>query len=448
MIDLELNDPAFASVLAQAIGRPLPFTAAECQELTGPLFLQHATSLADLRHCPNLRHLELFACDAADLQPVAALKQLETLRVRCSAVEDMAPLTGCEQLTKLEVSFTFVQELSPLLSLPRLRRGVFLGNPWTAENYHSQRPKLLRRENGKELLLEFSGENEWQLARKLWERGMRLAFAGLDGTRRVLVRPGVPHYTQAACDFIRDEEFTAEALLFELKQRPEPAVLMDALFNNALTEEERNNPGRTFDFGSHRTLGHAAEARQWVERAGLAAERQATLMRFIGRFPTMTFYREDDTVVQGIEAMTSAGLPGWFGEWRKTLAGVMPNHRALVEFDAGTVKQLGGDFRFELNQFRVHWDGRERFAQAGERIVPFTIATSPDAQSLLAVNLADERDEHIYTYNVESLNESFYREGGRTLSDALRVVFTSYADLFDHVSIVTLPGGDVRKQAA
>lgn len=442
---LELDDPVFDLAMAEATAHEPPYMAEEMEGFSGPLRVQHATSLTDLRHCPNLRHLELFACGAADLRPVATLKQLETLRVRCSAVENIAPLASCEQLTELEVSFTLVQELAPLLSLPRLRRGVFLGNPWTAESYHHWRPKLLRRNNGIELLLEFSAESEWQLARKLWERGLRLAFSGLDGTRRVLVRPGVPTYTRAACDFIRDEEFTAEALLFELKQRPEPAVLLEALFKNGLTEAERNNPDRTFDFGSHRTLGHAAEARQWVEGATLAADQQAALMRFIARFPAMTFYREDDSVVQGIEARSGVRLPAWFADGRKTLAGVMPNRRVWVEFDAETVQQLGGDFRFELNQFGVHWDGRERFAQAGERIVPFTIATSPDAQSLLALNLADERDENIYVYSVESLNDPFYREGGRTLSDALRVVFSGYADLFDHISIVTLPGGDVQK---
>jgi hypothetical protein len=445
---LEVEDPAFAPALSAALGHPAPFTAEEVEAFTGPLTIQQASSLADLRYCPKLRHLELFACDATDLQPVAALKQLESLRVRCSAVEEISALAGCERLTELEVSFSFVQELSPLFALPRLRRGVFLGNPWTAESYHKQRPKVLRRDSGKELLLEFSGEMEWQLARKLWERGMRLAFGGIDGTRRVLVRPGIARYTQAACDFVRDEEFTVEALLFELKQRPEPAVLMDALFQNGVSEAERNNAERAFDFGSHRTLGHAAEARRWVKQSGLAAERQAALLRFIGRFPTMSFYREDDSVVQGIEAISGVRLPPWFGEWRKTVAGVMPNHRVMVEFDGSTVKQLGGDFRFELNQFRVHWDGRERFAQAGERMVPFTIATSPDSQSLLALNLIDPSDEKIYTYHVESLNDPFYREGGRSLADALRVVFTSYADLFDHVSIVTLPGGDVRRRAA
>lgn len=444
---LELDDPAFDQALSQATGHPAPFTAAECRELTGPLFIQQARSLADLRRCPNLHHLELFACDLAGndwAEAVAGLKHLQSLKIRCSAVTDATALAACDHLTDLELSFTLLQDLTPLLQLARLRRGVLLGNPWTADSYHNLRPKLLRRDKGRELLLEFSGENDWQLARKLFKQGLKLAFSSLDGTRRITVRPGLPLYTRASCDFITDQEFMAEVLLYEVKQRPpDPDKTLAALFN-LLDEAERGNPQRTFDFASHRHLGHANRARSCVEQSPLPADWQASLMRFIARFPSMTFFHEDETVIKGIEAMTATSLPAWYAAVRATLAGVMPNRRPLFEFDADTIGRLGGDFRFELNQFNVHWDGRDQFTQANERIIPFTFATSPDAQSLLAFNLADPNDPTIYVYNVESLRDPFYQAEGRSLSDALRPLFPNYASLFDHVAIVTLPGDEVK----
>jgi hypothetical protein len=435
------HDRALADAFKEALGHPAPFADDECRHLVGPLRIQHAQDLSELRHCPNLRRLELFGCDITDLDFLVGLQQLTTLKVTASTLAEINRLADCPTIEHLELNFTFVEDMRPLLALPRLKSGTLLGNPWSEESFYQLRPQLLQEDSGQGPLLEFSTRQDWQFGRKLYDYGVPFTFSGLDGTRRVMVRPGIPVYTQAGCDFINDTEYPVEFLLFELQKMAEVGPEVTALVFDMLAKSERENANRNFDLNSHRTLGHALEARQWVEQSLLPPTEKAQLLRFIARFPKLIFYKEDKAVIAAIEAMTQATLPAWFADVRTALAFVLPGEQTWVNFDASATSRLSGDFQFELNQFVVSWDPRKRFVEGNERIQPFTIATSPDIQLLLVFNSADSDDKRIYTYNIESLKDPFYDQE-HSLSDVLRVVFDSYADLFDHISGIAVSRGD------
>jgi hypothetical protein len=430
------REQALVIALEQALGHPAPFTDDECRLLVGPLCIQHALDLSSLRHFPHLRHLEIFASDINDLDVLGELQHLRKLTIIASSLSDIEAIAECVELESLTLNFTLVEDLAPILDLPKLKRGALIGNPWTSQSYYELRPQLLQKNNGHGPLLEFSSEQDWKFGRRLIENGLPITFSGLDDTRRVIVRPGVPIFTSAACDFVADREYAVEFLLFELDRMSQvTAQVIESLFD-MLPKDERQNPSRSFDLTSHRVLGYADDARRWVEFSQLEPDWKQSLLHFVNEFPALVFYQEDETIIAGIEAMTSVALPRWFRDVRTTLAFVLPGQRLLINFDREAVSHLAGDFQFEFNQFAVNWDQRERFARGSERIVPFSLATSPDIQSLLAFNVADTTDRYIYMYNIESLNDPYYQE--HSMSDALRIVFDSYADMLAHIASVTI----------
>ncbi len=89
-----------------------------------------------------------------------------------------------------------------------------------------------------------------------------------------------------------------------------------------------------FDFARHRIRGSSADATGWVNQSALTAQDKADLLAFIERFSALTFYREDDELLDYLEAIDRVKLPAWFREQRKVLAFIDPPvHVRFDDFD-------------------------------------------------------------------------------------------------------------------
>src|SRR5215213_1508345 len=304
------GDTNINAALQAALGHPPPFTADECRDLQGPLALRHTSDISILKHCPNLRRLEIFASDIETLDDLSGLESLETLRISCSTVQSIAALKHCHALETVELVLNLVEDASPLMGLPRLKSGSLAGNPWTPESYHEIIPKLLSTpsEAGtRPPLLDFSNEADWQLTRSLYEHGFRASFAHID-TRPVLVKPGPPSIPNADCDFI---ELPASIIRMDMKR---PGFTVDALFKEFIGERGADAPLLSFDFHSHRELGTSADAAAWVRDSSLPTEVKDELMKLVRKFPSLIFYKEDDIFLDRMEAALKVRFPHWFRE--------------------------------------------------------------------------------------------------------------------------------------
>jgi hypothetical protein len=91
-----------------------------------------------------------------------------------------------------------------------------------------------------------------------------------------------------------------------------------------------------FDENQHRITGDAATA---IEDSGLPDEDKDTLRRFVGRFPSLRFAREEDALLDHYEAVDQVTLPAWFRASRSTLAAIEPYSRLRIDafwFDGRT----------------------------------------------------------------------------------------------------------------
>lgn len=432
------TDTGLKRALAEALGHSAPFTAKECRPLTGPLAIKHARDLSELSHCPDLEHLEIFASDVESLSVLEHLQKLATLKVNCCPVREIASLAHCHQLTHLELNFTFVEDLSPLMALPGLRRGRLLGNPWLAVSFYELRPRLLQTPTerwGQAPVLEFSRQAEWQLTRQMWDQGIKACFSTVDGTRPVLVRPGIASVTKADCDFIAVRPEFVRLKLPALKEKTAAA-----LFETLLLGHERRDPAHTFDFQSHRVLGNREEAQTWVKEASLPEGTKAELLRFVNRFPSVTFYKEDDTFLDRLAASRGVQLPHWFTRIRRALAFVEPNTAVQLQFESPDEDVSQAWYRLHLPGY-ANEEERE-LLRSEEELKLFPIGeNSQDPAVVLAINLADASDQRVYEYNLEYLWDNAYE--GRPLAEAIHVFFDSYAAMLGHIRALKLENGQM-----
>jgi hypothetical protein len=432
------TDTGLRRALAAAVGHSAPFTAAECRPLTGPLLIKHTRDLSELSYCPNLEHLEIFASDVASLSVLEHLPKLVTLKVDCSPVQEIEPLAHCHELTHLELNFTFVEDLSPLMALPSLRSGRLLGNPWLAVSYYELRPRLLQIPTerwGRAPVLEFSRQAEWQLTRQMWDQGIKACFSTVDGNRPVLVRPGIASVTKADCDLMAVRPEFVRLKLPALKEKT--AV---ALFETLLRDHERSDPAHTFDFHSHRVLGNQEEAQAWVKEASLPDDIRAELLRFVNRFPSVTFYKEDDTFLDRLAASRGVQLPHWFTEIRRAIAFVVPNTAVQLQFESPD-EDVGQDwYRLHLPGYANEEEKELLQSVAGLKLFPIG-ENSQDPAVMLAINLADANDQRVYEYNLEYLWDNAYE--GRPLAEVIHVIFDSYAAMLGRIRALRLESGQV-----
>ena len=438
-MSIETNDSGLNQVLETALGHPPPFEVGELQAIKGSLKVSYAADISLLLHCCNLDQLEIHACNVNSLSALADLKKLTTLRVTCSPIEDIAAIATCTALEVIDIMFTLVEDLTPLMALPNLRQGILIGNPWNETSYNELRPRLLESPTERwhqPPMIEFSNEWDWELTCQLRAHGQRACFAVHEG-RSVLVRPGIPSIPNLDCDFM----FIDSGIL-----RPEMYRLdysVDRLFADVFGESEPTEPESLFAVKRHYTEGNADEARAWVNTSKLPKATKGALLRFIDRFPTLQFYKEDAELLDGVESSEQVKLPKWLRNIRQTFAYVMYGQLVCVRFDQFDGWSPRSD---QLNQVWYSlglrgYDNEEQrnlIGKGGFFPVGDWLETG---RSTLAIKLDTPKDQKIYEYTEEDLWDNQY--DGRPVFESVNVAFNSYAEMLGHIVAVEFQNGEV-----
>ncbi|WP_375471623.1 hypothetical protein [uncultured Nostoc sp.] len=438
-MSLETKDSGLNQALETVLEHPSPFRVDELQALKGPLKISSAADISLLCHCQNLEQLEIHASNINNLSDITGLDNLTTLRVTCSPIEDITAITTCTNLEIIEIMFTLVEDLTPLMALPSLRRGVLIGNPWNETSYNELRPRLLEspsRRWQQPPMIEFSNKWDWELTCQLRARGQRGCFGVHEG-HSVLVRPGIPSIPNLDCDFM----YIDPGIL-----RPEmhsPDFSVDGLFTAVYGESVPTESESLFAVKKHYTQGNAEEAKAWVNASKLPKTTKQALLRFIKRFPTLQFYKEDTELLNSVEVSEQVKLPKWLRDIRQTLAYVMYGKLVWVRFD-----QFDG-WSPRSEQLDQIWyslglrgynndEQRDLISQDGLFPVGEWLETG---RSTLAIKLDTPKDQRVYEYTEEDIWDNQY--DGRPLFESVNIAFNSYAEMLGHIVAFQLQNREV-----
>ena len=430
---IDITDPGVRQAMADALGHPAPFPADELAALT-ELRVHGASDLAELRHCPGLGFLELAGCDIRTLAAVPVLDRLSRLHVLGCPLEDADPLAGHPALEDLRLDFCFLRDLTPLTTIGTLRHGRFIGTPLAPDSWEGVRPRWQRTRTAPDdraRLLEFGPRSAWEVTRLMWEHGVRLGFALLDGARPALVRPGIAVDGGMVLD-------ACPADAASLILATEDGADADTIFRENLEFYQARGQGRPADFASHRVFGDADEARGW-----LPSDDQPDLRQFIDRFPGQVFFWEDAVVAAAVSAEAETPVPAPVAGARAVLAGALPDEDARFRLTGYTGISPRADrgpaiwYRPSLGRYSTP-DRRELFlSDAGL----FPLAEAVEAGGSILAARAAGGDPAIYEFSEEDLADA--RSEGRPVTDSVYRVFVSYAELLAHIAAFRLPDGTV-----
>ncbi|MDI6104119.1 hypothetical protein QLQ12_36560 [Actinoplanes sp. NEAU-A12] len=420
---IEIVDHGVRSAAEQAIGHPPPFSANEL-DAVAELRVLHAEELGELRHCTGLTTLELTACAIRTLDDVAGLDRLEKLRVLACPVEDAGPLAGHAALAEISLDFCFLTDLAPLTTVGGLRRGRFLGNPIEPASWHEIRPAWQRSRSGGRLrLLEFGPAEAWEFAREAWEHDVRICCGLLDGLRPVLVRPGIPDSPGVTVEAVHGFGGAVVAAA----RRGEST---DDIYRRNRDWAAGQGLDRPADFGSHRTLGDAEDARSWVSGTPDAE----ALERFVAHFPDTVFYREDDVVHAAMAGLAGVPVPEAVAASRSVLAGILPDDR--VQFRIIEPRPTADVWYLPVPGA---YDTDERRELIRDQAGLFPLAEWVETgHSILAARLADD-DPAVYEFDEHEMTVT--RRRGQPLTDSTHRVAASHADLLSRIAVYRLSDG-------
>jgi hypothetical protein len=191
----------------------------------------------------------------------------------------------------------------------------------------------------------------------------------------------------------------------------------------------------------HRIIGDAAAATSWIENSELSKEDKAALRRFVNRFPSMHFAREDDAQLDHHEKVDQVTLPAWFRASRSTLAAIEPNSRLRIDafrFN-GSPRETPSKEYYEISPGYINEEIRELlYSNAHIYLIGQWFGTD---RSCLAIDIQDPVDQRIFEFAMEDLYDD--EIANRPLRESLSPVFASYADLLAHIVEVRLPDGEV-----
>ncbi len=200
-------NPAIERAVQLQLQQDPPFTEDDLAAVE-VLAVLRPTDISELRQFTSLRVLRLNGYGDEDLQPLAGLP-IKSLDIEVSAVSGLAVVAELPALSMLAVPNNFITEIDVLAAGDhRLRELDLTGNPLSDRAYYEVIPEL--RDRVPEL--QFSGEREWKLTRKLHASG--LPFDYYRNARGYwLCRPGLNHTAKPNADHLEIEPDELEAIL-------------------------------------------------------------------------------------------------------------------------------------------------------------------------------------------------------------------------------------------
>lgn len=423
-------DPRVAQALAQTLGHAPPFGEGELAALDTALHVTGARDVSTLASCRRMRALHLHACEIANLDVIAHLPQLESLRVTCSTVADIAALAECRALAELELAFDLVEDVRPIQSLSNLRRLVVLGNPLDEHGFREVLVPLRdarARKGGGRLVVEIPMQYDWSLSRELGDAGVAAVFDAYDGAS-YLVRPGLtaPRGDDAEVLQVPSSHVVDALTLWDI-QEESLAWLCGALFDSRI-------PRVAFPRQRQRIVGDAQDAREWVARSSLPEDIGRALLRLVQRFPDIQYARLTRERIDAWQSKNAVALPAWLADILPVLSDMVPGQLSSVRFDgfdrwSSTVESLDRAW-YQLGLTTPMGDYRTVLDRNGYLVIGMWLETG---RSDLAINVRDSEDPRIYELSIEDV-------GDAGLIEHPRVVFDSYASMLGHIRSIQIGG--------
>jgi hypothetical protein len=257
-----------------------------------------------------------------------------------------------------------------------------------------------------------------------------VSFAHVDGVRPLLVKPGFGALANSKADWA---PATPAGARFSMTQQ---GITADLLVLSYVSEAERQAAARPFDARSHRTVGTRDDAVGWIDHSDLPDADRAALRRFVDRFPALTFFRDDDALLDELMAQPRhrITLPAWLRQTRRTLAGVLPQARIAVQFDSYDGYCLRQNHITESWHTLALWgygfEEQRRLLCDGAGVYPIG-QWAEQWQSTLAISLTDTTDRQIYEFFEQDIAEP--EADGESGREEMLPVFHSYASMLGHV---------------
>jgi hypothetical protein len=190
-----------------------------------------------------------------------------------------------------------------------------------------------------------------------------------------------------------------------------------------------------FDYERHLIKGDAETACSWVESSTLPDDQKADLLRFVANFPSFTFIKEDDAVLDHYAETDGVTLPPWLREVRSTLAFVDPPVLLRVDDFQWYNSPRSDDVEDIWYDLRFGYHGAEQRALffGDAQIYRIGVWWGTD-ESYLGVDLLNPEDQRIFDFSGADLRDN--KLAGRPVRGSLYPIFGSYARLLAHVAEV------------
>lgn len=418
----KFKDKAFDNACLTTFGGAGSFSAEDRTGLEA-LRLESAEDIGELKLFENLRHLTLIGCRLNDQSSLSQLQQLRTLTIRCSSLESAAFISELSNLESVEISFTNLTDCEPLLRARNIQKITLFGNPLDETSYNLLQSTLIeqaRGERSRPQILTFSDYHNWTRLTKIRAHGLAVCADNINGFD-IIVRPHPPKYTKAACDFVLETEITIDALLYTLTNY---SVSEAQLFEQVISQTDRESNERTFDFDNRLQSGFSADVQRWIADVSLPPVTKTAVLDFIDRFPNLTFTKKAPQTNQ-----TNTQLPEWLRQIDQVFFGMYAPHPVWMQFNEDLDDLLGIAGRW-YRWNRIDFSDRQLFNKSGEAISPFVIAIEQLDGYQIAINVADRSDERLYLFD---LHEEILTDPSK-----LPVVFDRYADMINQVIAIRI----------
>ncbi len=192
-------------------------------------------------------------------------------------------------------------------------------------------------------------------------------------------------------------------------------------------------------------VGDSMEARRWVEASELPEETKVSLLRFIVRFSTLTFYKDSIGALDAVEEAQGVVLPRWLRAICQTIRSVEPECRVWARFDHSVHPYIVGE-RLRDSWYRIGVIGyvanveRPLFESLPDlHLLPIGDDERP-GRSTLAINLSDHTDQRVYEYALEDLQQEM--GDGEAVRELIFPMFASYANMLGQITAVKIRSSD------
>ena len=429
------NDPEVIDALAARIGHGPPFTGEDLATVDSVTFY-HCKELPDFSAFPSLGFISLRGCAVESLDFVRHLPKLWYLSISYARLRSIEPLAQVHTLETLQLKSCFVQDLRPIEQHPSLEDLSVHGAPLDDHSYHQIIPRFAR-------LAEERGwgegerdsEEDWQLTRALFERGIEATYHHGKGGWGVLAVPGPGFFLdepahqlgQATPDELRealeDPDLTLESLWERFAIKPFKLPV-------PTTPESAEPAGASVEDQVGKVVGGAQQALAWLETAPVSAQERFRLYALVSRFPALSWQRFEDPDAADPDGV----MPGWYRERVRHFDGPAfeDAEHLWLSFDEaafpfeGNLYDSGRPFCIQPFAQRLGRLGQRDLARVREAgLYPF----ADDTTQVLALR-HDPDDQAVYVFDLTALTED------EPLSGAYAKAFASLAHMWSHVKSV------------